>query len=173
MTQNKDALEALDKIITDLTDRRGLRHVWDDLDEDIQQEIKEEWYGIIRDALERPQVDVEGLKDIACTHACGCISKCCVSCAEICKAIDHLADQGYLSDRSAWQPIENAPHNELVLLYCPDQGCVSNKERIELDYAVQGYRNEVSSSISHHGWATHWMPLPKPPHADEIKKAEA
>ena len=62
-----------------------------------------------------------------------------------------------------WQPIETAPENELVLLYCPETGCVSNKERVELDYASQGWRNEVANNMSYHSWATHWMPLPKPP----------
>jgi len=30
-------------ILHDLTDRKGLRHAWDDIDEEIQDEIKAEW----------------------------------------------------------------------------------------------------------------------------------
>ena len=30
-------------IIKDLSDRRGLRHEWDRIDEDIQDEIRETW----------------------------------------------------------------------------------------------------------------------------------
>lgn len=61
-----------------------------------------------------------------------------------------------------WQLIETAPHNELVLLYCPYR-CASNDVRIELGYASRGERIGPYSSISYHGWATHWMPLPNPP----------
>lgn len=67
-----------------------------------------------------------------------------------------------------WQPIETAPANVKVLLYCPDRGCQSNKERIELDYAKFGQRIDgISSSMSFHSWATHWMPLPKPPKKED------
>ena len=61
-----------------------------------------------------------------------------------------------------WQPIETAPHDVLVLLYCPDRG-PANTERIELGYASHGSRNAVSSSISRHAWATMWQPLPDLP----------
>ncbi|MCG8345377.1 MAG: DUF551 domain-containing protein [Chlorobiales bacterium] len=62
-----------------------------------------------------------------------------------------------------WQPIETAPHNEIVVLYCPDRDGISNRERIEIDFASRGTRNAFSSDISCHSWATHWMPLPEPP----------
>lgn len=61
-----------------------------------------------------------------------------------------------------WKPIETAPHDKDVLLYCPDRG-PTNRERIELGRASTGRRNAVSSNVSHHAWATHWMPLPPPP----------
>ena len=41
----------VDKIIDDLTDRGGLGNEWDQIDEDIQAEIKEEWVNIIKDSL--------------------------------------------------------------------------------------------------------------------------
>lgn len=65
-----------------------------------------------------------------------------------------------------WRPIETAPHNKEVLLYCPDLGCPTNKERIELGYASHGWKNERVSNISRHSWATHWQPLPQPPQGD-------
>lgn len=64
---------------------------------------------------------------------------------------------------SHWQPIETAPRNVAVLLFCPDRGCESNPARIELDYASSGWANEVCNNVSFHSWATHWMPLPEPP----------
>lgn len=63
---------------------------------------------------------------------------------------------------SEWKPISTAPHNEQVLLYCPERG-VTNHERIELDYASHGRRVGSTSSVSAHSWATHWQPLPLPP----------
>lgn len=56
---------------------------------------------------------------------------------------------------SGWQPIETAPADEDVLLYCPPLG-MTNRERIELGHAHR-------STGSHHAWATHWMPLPPMP----------
>lgn len=63
---------------------------------------------------------------------------------------------------SEWQPIDTAPHNVVVLLYSPYRD-VTNPERIEIGCASFGSRCYVSSTISHHSWATHWMPLPAPP----------
>lgn len=37
----------VDQLIADLTDRRGLRQEWEDIDEDIQAEIRETWRAII------------------------------------------------------------------------------------------------------------------------------
>jgi len=34
-------------IIHDLTDRRGLRQGWDEIDDDIQDEIIDKWIGIV------------------------------------------------------------------------------------------------------------------------------
>ena len=42
-----DANFAVSKIISDLTDRRGLKHAWFDIDDDIQEQIKEKWVKII------------------------------------------------------------------------------------------------------------------------------
>lgn len=64
-----------------------------------------------------------------------------------------------------WQPIETAPSNVDVLLFCPDRGCDSNRARIELGCASHGWRNEAANNMSYHAWATHWMPLPAQPGA--------
>lgn len=61
-----------------------------------------------------------------------------------------------------WQPVETAPPNVEVLLYCPERG-ISNPARIELGTASFGWRTEAVSNMSYHAWATHWMPLPDPP----------
>ena len=39
---------AVDSIIADLTDRRGLRQEWEQIDKDIKNDIIEVWDGIIR-----------------------------------------------------------------------------------------------------------------------------
>ena len=38
-------------IIYDLSDRRGLKHEWVHIDEDIQKEIKDIWIEIIKEAM--------------------------------------------------------------------------------------------------------------------------
>ena len=65
-----------------------------------------------------------------------------------------------------WRPIEEAPHGEDVLLFCPDRGCPTNRARIELSKAVWGSSGDGWSNISRHSWATHFMPLPLPPKED-------
>jgi hypothetical protein len=61
-----------------------------------------------------------------------------------------------------WQPIETAPANELVLLFCPERGA-TNHARIELDYAASGDRFVAYSNRSYHPWATMWQPRPPMP----------
>ena len=43
----KQAKIIVDGIIKDLTDRRGLRQEWDQLDDEIQQEINDTWVAIV------------------------------------------------------------------------------------------------------------------------------
>jgi hypothetical protein len=43
--------EYVDAIIEDLSDRRGLGGVWDEIAENIQEEIKEKWIRIAEDYL--------------------------------------------------------------------------------------------------------------------------
>lgn len=51
------ALRIAGAIIADLNGRRGLRHEWERIDDDIQEEIRETWAGIIErmagDGLDR------------------------------------------------------------------------------------------------------------------------
>ena len=35
--------EVVEGIVADLTDRRGLRHEWDNIDEDVIEELKNTW----------------------------------------------------------------------------------------------------------------------------------
>ena len=55
-----------------------------------------------------------------------------------------------------WQPIETAPADVPLLLYCPDRG-PANEARCE----CREYRNTRGGT--EHAWATHWMPLPEAP----------
>lgn len=50
---DRDSLEALivERIVIDLADRRGLKHVWYTLDRDIRKEIEATWRLIIRQVL--------------------------------------------------------------------------------------------------------------------------
>lgn len=40
------------RIVRDFTDRRGLRHEWDGIDENIQEEILQKWQDIIWDEIQ-------------------------------------------------------------------------------------------------------------------------
>lgn len=61
-----------------------------------------------------------------------------------------------------WQPIETAPHETNILLAWRDWS-LPGQWRMEAGMASWGWRNEVASTMSRHGEATHWMPLPTPP----------
>jgi hypothetical protein len=45
------AERCVDEILNDMTDRKGLRHEWDNIDEGIQEEIRTTWIGFVRAAL--------------------------------------------------------------------------------------------------------------------------
>ena len=49
MTEQQ-ARDAVAAIIADLSDRRGIKGEWLNIDEDIQQEIRETWVALILDA---------------------------------------------------------------------------------------------------------------------------
>ena len=61
-----------------------------------------------------------------------------------------------------WNPIDTAPVDKLVLLFCPNRG-VTNPERIEVGAAH-------TSGGSHHSWATHWAHLPTGPDPEEVER---
>lgn len=46
----------VEKIVADLSDRRGLRHAWEAIDPDIQEDIRARWAAIIQRELRRPEV---------------------------------------------------------------------------------------------------------------------
>jgi hypothetical protein len=61
-----------------------------------------------------------------------------------------------------WQPIESAPHNVKVILFWQDWR--DGTPCMVIGFAVSGQRFDNGySSISRHGSATHWRPLPPPP----------
>ena len=45
--ERENAERIVDGIIRDLSDRRGLRHEWDMIDDDIRAEIRDVWIGIV------------------------------------------------------------------------------------------------------------------------------
>jgi len=50
----KDMSESIvDAIVDDLTDRRGLRQEWEQIDDGIQYEIKKKWRGIVRREIKK------------------------------------------------------------------------------------------------------------------------
>lgn len=61
-----------------------------------------------------------------------------------------------------WKPIDTAPVDIQVLLFCPSRD-VTNRERIEVAAAH-------TSGGSHHAWATHWAYLPNGPDQSEIER---
>lgn len=79
-------------------------------------------------------------------------------------ALEHLA--AALIARTAqpvgvqWQPIETAPHEELVVLGWQEDGVW--KQEIALASAGERLQNGYSNRWLH-GRATHWMPLPAAP----------
>lgn len=50
-TAESTARTIVAQIERDLTDRRGLRHAWEGIDEDVQEQILETWRAIVRDNL--------------------------------------------------------------------------------------------------------------------------
>lgn len=48
---SKQAKKAVQAIVRDLTDRRGLRQEWDNIDSEIQAEIKVQWAALIDKAF--------------------------------------------------------------------------------------------------------------------------
>lgn len=50
------AAQIVGEIIADLSDRRGLKHEWNRIDDDVQQEIKESWTAIVINHLKLCQV---------------------------------------------------------------------------------------------------------------------
>jgi hypothetical protein len=72
-----------------------------------------------------------------------------------------------------WQPIETAPHGEIVLLgWWQDNGLGAHDWQTELGAASFGWRRGSISNISRHSRSTHWMPLPAPPRATGGKADE-
>lgn len=65
------------------------------------------------------------------------------------------------ANAAAWRPISKAPHGQRVLLGWRDWR--DGTWCMEVGYASHGRRTEAGSSVSYHGSATDWQPLPAPP----------
>jgi hypothetical protein len=52
MLDNSTSQVAADAIVRDLLSRRGLRQEWEEIDEEIQQEIKQAWAALIQKAID-------------------------------------------------------------------------------------------------------------------------
>jgi len=50
----KTPRKIVEALIADLTDRRGLRHEWDQIDADIREQIEDEWTRIVSDGMSAP-----------------------------------------------------------------------------------------------------------------------
>ena len=67
---------------------------------------------------------------------------------------------------SAWQPIESAPKDRMVLVYCPwvHQVCpgtlFSGRSRTKAGWKITF---SITAEYRIVGEPTHWMPLPEPP----------
>ena len=48
-----EAMEVVEAILADLSDRCGLQNEWENIDATIQEEIKDEWADIVRKTLKR------------------------------------------------------------------------------------------------------------------------
>ncbi len=55
-----EANAIVQKIIEDLTDRRGLRQTWEEMDTVTQREIKRKWGKIIRDEANKLEQGEQG-----------------------------------------------------------------------------------------------------------------
>lgn len=49
-----EAGQAVAKLIADLTDRRGFRHVWDDMDDETRNDLRNRWIKILLDETDPP-----------------------------------------------------------------------------------------------------------------------
>jgi hypothetical protein len=73
--------------------------------------------------------------------------------------------------KEGWRSIESAPHNKAVLLSWNDWR--DGRWIMEVGAASTGQRYKNGhSSVSSHGSATHWRPLPIPPATQETKTDE-
>ncbi len=53
-TPSKEAQAAVQAVLADFTDRRGLRQAWEGVDVDIRKEIEERWAELIDHAFDLP-----------------------------------------------------------------------------------------------------------------------
>lgn len=53
MTKETKSEKIINRIVKDLSDRRGLRQEWEKIDDDIKDEIKQVWREIVDDEIRK------------------------------------------------------------------------------------------------------------------------
>ena len=115
------------------------------------------------------------LNDRMVTHAEGCHTwgPSHYECAK--RNIVEMEAQLVDAQKDAWQPIETAPDNQLVVVFWTDNDDAKNPERHDFDYLEDGVWQNYFNRHEHYLIAgaargrsedapfTHWMPLPKMP----------
>lgn len=138
-------------VLADLTDRRGIKDGFNDLDEDVRIEIVQSLADVIR-AAPTAFADITDAPEVTLMVD-----------GEPCRG--RIVTHGGISiqprdDESNWQPIETAPKNgSHVLLYCDYYGVGR--------CAWESWRGVWRSDDPNHGLGypepSHWMPLPDAP----------
>lgn len=98
-------------------------------------------------ALDALASDMEALRRFLALHGS---ERACAAFARIASALEAARADG------GWLPIESAPSDTEVLMYCPHRHA-SNPERVEA-----GVYHDTRGGWCH-SFATHWRPLPSPP----------
>ena len=101
---NAGLASAVENIIKDLSDRRGLKHAWETIDADIQDEIKAEWAGCIGSAIKAAGlavVPVEPTRELDRSQPCGCI---------VCECMDDERCHGCGAKHCGTHPVGKIPN---------------------------------------------------------------
>lgn len=149
MTQNKEALEALQRLVMKagyMTPDYNAHNALDDKK-------------IIEAALQQPCVGVEELcKEASVFLGKNYGDKPAFVYTILTHFLDHLASQGHLNT-CEWQPIETAPGNGIYLV------CDATDKGHPFVMSGEILHSESESTPGHLSFKhmTHWMPLPKAP----------
>jgi len=129
------ANKVVDAILFDLTDRRGIKNAWHDIDDDIQEEIKAKWAAIIAKSYPSlvPRAALEAWRDIESAPRDGAVVQ-----------IGWWDKTKKWQTRMAWWETATMQHGDFP-------GWT--------DWACRSFGYEEVEVYT----PTHWMPLPAPP----------